>query len=255
MVIIFQEDLRRFFERLAMWGVMKKRWYSVSPHKEIDLVTLAVTNLARKRFGALIVLKGNDPLDRHLKGGIPLEGKLSEPLLESIFDPHSVGHDGAVVIEDGQIVKFGCHLPLSSNTKEIGNLGLRHTAALGLAERSDALCIVVSEERGAITVAREGSLKKLDNTDQLKNILEHFHKERSPRVEKKTLLHWVGENPWERAIALLLACGLWLTFGYQTGSIRRDFVVPIEYRNLASDWIIEEPKPGNGHINGLRTGI
>jgi len=172
-----------------------------------------------------------------------LDGKLSEVLLESIFDPHSVGHDGAVVIENGRVVKFGCHLPLSSNTKKLGNLGLRHTAALGLAERSDGLCIVVSEERGTITVAREGRLKELNSTDQLKNILERFFQERSPRGMKKTWLNWVTENPREKAIAIVVACGLWLAFGYQTGSVRRDFVVPIEYRNLASDWIIKEPTP------------
>lgn len=243
MVIIFQEDLRRLFERLAMWGLIRKKWFSVSLHHDIDILTSAVTNLVRRRFGALIVLKGNEHLDRHLKGGIPLNGKLSEMLLESIFDPHSLGHDGAVVIEDGRVVKFACHLPLSSNTKEIGNLGLRHTAALGLAERSDALCIVVSEERGTITIAREGRLKQLDSTDQLKPVLERFYQESAPRSIKKTWLNWVRENPWEKAVAIFLACGLWLVFGYQTGSVRRDFVVPIEYRNLASDWIIEEPKP------------
>jgi diadenylate cyclase len=243
MVIIFQEDLRRFFERLAMWGVIRKKRSSVSSHKDIDVLTLTATNLARRRFGALIVLKGNDPLDRHLKGGIPLEGKLSEPLLQSIFDPHSIGHDGAVIIEDGQVVKFGCHLPLSLNTRKIGELGLRHTAALGLAELSDALCIVVSEERGTITVARDERLKKLDSPDELKSILEHFYKKRSPKATKKTWQDWVRENSREKAIAVLLTCGLWLTFGYQTGNVRRDFVVPIEYRNLASDWIIEEPKP------------
>lgn len=244
MVIIFQEDLRRFFERVAIWGVMRKKELWVSPHQQnIEALTLAVNNLARKRVGALIVLKGNDPLERHLQGGVPLNGKLSEFLLESIFDPHSAGHDGAVVIEDGQVVRFGCHLPLSVNIKKTGKLGLRHTAALGLAERSDALCIVVSEERGTISIGRNERLSKLVNPDQLKTTLERFYQERSPRVTKKTRLSWITANPREKAIAIVLACGLWLTFGYQTGNIRRDFVVPIEYRNLASDWTIEEPKP------------
>jgi diadenylate cyclase len=242
MVIIFQEDLRRFFERVAMWGVIRKKRFPPSPHKDIDVLTLTARDLARKRVGALMVLKGNDYLDRHLKGGITLEGKLSEALLESLFDPHSMGHDGAVVIEDGRVVKFGCHLPLSSNTEKIGNLGLRHSAALGLAELSDALCIVVSEEKGTITVAREGRLKELDSQDQLKSVLERFYQEKSPSAVKKTWLSWVGENPREKAIAILLACGMWLVFGYQTGSVRRDFVVPIEYRNLVSDLIVEEPK-------------
>lgn len=107
MVIIFQEDLRRFFERVAMWGVIRKKRFPLSPHKDIDVLTLTARDLGRKRVGALMVLKGNDYLDRHLKGGVTLEGKLSEALLESLFDPHSMGHDGAVVIEDGRVVKFG----------------------------------------------------------------------------------------------------------------------------------------------------
>ncbi|MFA4910034.1 MAG: diadenylate cyclase [Desulfobacteria bacterium] len=242
-VVIFQEDLRRIFERMVMWRLLRKRRSAVSTHEEIDILGRAVNKLALRRFGALIVLKGNDHLDRHLKGGFLLEGRLSEPLLESIFDPHSVGHDGAVVIENNRITKFGCHLPLSFNTLKIGNLGLRHTAALGLAERSDALCIVVSEERGTISIAREELLEKLENPEQLMKALELFYQESFPGKKTKTRLSWLRENSREKAIAILLACGLWMTIGYQTGSVRRDFVVPIEYRNLASDLIIEEPNP------------
>jgi len=254
LIIIFQEDLRLFFERLARWGGMGKRWPAVSSPKEIDVLTQTAANLSLKRFGALIVLKGTDYLDRHLKGGIPLEGKVSEPLLESLFDHHSTGHDGAVIISDGQLVKFACHLPLSLSTRKIGNLGLRHTAALGLAERSDALVIVVSEEHGTITVAREGRLRKLDNIDQLKTMLEHFYQERGPRVRKKPWLHRWGKNPWEKVIAVLFACGLWLAFAYQAESIRRGFVVPIEYRNLPPDWFIEEPKSKEATVTLMGSG-
>ena len=167
---------------------------------------------------------------------------MSEPLLESIFDRHSVGHDGAVVIEDGKIMKFGCHLPLSLNTLKIGNLGLRHTAALGLAERSDSLCIVVSEERGTISIASEGQLERLEGPEDLRQSLELFYNRRFPGETRKTRLRWLRQNSREKGLAILLACGLWLALGYQTESVRRDFMVPIEYRNLASHWIIEEPK-------------
>ena len=104
----------------------------------------------------MIVLQGNDPLERHINGGTNLDGIVSEPLLESLFDPHSIGHDGAVIIDGNRVTKFGCHLPLSMNTSKYENIGLRHTAALGLAERSDAICIVVSEERGTISLAYHG---------------------------------------------------------------------------------------------------
>jgi uncharacterized protein (TIGR00159 family) len=254
LIIIFQEDLRLFFERLARWGGMRTRWPVLPSAKEIDVLIQTVANLAQKRFGALIVLRGRDYLERHLQGGIALEGKVSEALLESLFDPHSVGHDGAAIIVDDRVVKFGCRLPLSLSMRKIGNLGLRHTAALGLAERSDALVVVVSEERGTITVAREGRLRKLENIDQLKTILDHFYREREPRAKKKTWFGRWGKNPWEKVIAVVFACGLWLAFGYQAESIRRGFVVPIEYRNLPPDWFIEEPRAKEATVTLMGSG-
>ena len=148
LVVIFQEDLRRLFERIAIWGrIGKKGPDPAARHDIVEIIAHTVANLARARIGALIVIQGEEPLDRHIQGGTLLEGIVSQPLLESIFDPHSVGHDGAVIIDDRCVVRFGCHLPLSDNASQLYGVGLRHTAALGLSERSDALCIVVSEER------------------------------------------------------------------------------------------------------------
>ena len=243
MVIIFQEDIRRFFEQVATWRFIQKKRSSASSHKEIDMLDKVITKLAVKRFGALIILKGNDHLDRHLEGGTLLDGNLSDAILESIFDPHSIGHDGAVLIDNNRAVKFGCHLPLSLNTGKIGNLGLRHTAALGLAELSDALCIVVSEERGTISIAKDGQIERLESHEQLITALEQFYQKRYPGKKVKTWEAWLKKNSREKAVAIILGCGLWLAFGFQTDIVRGDFVVPIEYRNLASNWIIEEPKP------------
>jgi len=241
LVVIFQEELRRFFERLALWGRIRKKKYGSSQEHEAEVIAQAVGNLSRKHFGALIVIQGEEPLDRHLQGGIRLEGILSQPLLESIFDPHSLGHDGAVVIDNGRVVQFGVHLPLSSNVQEFGNLGLRHTAALGLSERSDAVCIVVSEERGTISVARDGELRILDNAAKLKAVLDDFYeKKASPERHRPAL--WFRENSAEKATAVLLAILVWVAFGYQRETVQREFVVPIEYRNLAQEWMIEEPK-------------
>lgn len=243
LVVIFQEDLRRFFEQLAMWGRLRQKLFERQPvHQAAETIAQAVSNMVRKRIGALIVVKGEDPLDRHLSGGIPLNGALSQPLLESIFDPHSTGHDGAVVIEDNRVAHFGCHLPLSRDAGGFGPLGLRHTAALGLSERSDALCVVVSEERGTISIARGEHIRELANAAALRTELEAFYARKTAKRKTRPVVHWLKENPREKIVALLLACLLWITFGYQKESVRRDFTVPVEYLNVSPDWVIEKPK-------------
>jgi diadenylate cyclase len=241
LIIIFQEDLRRFFERLATWRFKRKGSLDTSSHDDAEIINRAVTQIAQNRRGALLVIKGDDFLDRHLKGGVDLNGTLSEAILESIFDTHSTGHDGAVIIEEGSITRFGCHLPLSVNPGKFGRLGLRHTAALSLSERCDALCIVVSEERGTVSIAREGTLTRLHSPGDLLSILEQFYQEKVP--EGGAGMRWITENWGEKTFAILLACGLWFAFGYQTESIRRDYVKPIVYRNLPPDWIIEDQRP------------
>jgi diadenylate cyclase len=249
LVVIFQEDLRRFFEQLAMWGRLRQKFFDKQPvHEAAETIAQAASNLVRKHIGALIVIKGEDPLGRHLNGGALLNGVLSQPLLESIFDPHSTGHDGAVVIEGNRVLQFGCHLPLSINAGRFGPLGLRHTAALGLSERCDALCVVVSEERGTISLAKGEHIRELVNAAALRTELESFYAQQAPKRETRPVIHWLRENSREKIIALLLSCILWVAFGYQKESVQRDFTVPVEYVNVSPDWVIEKPKITNVKI-------
>ena len=243
LVVIFQEDLRRFFERLALLGSFRKRFFAVAAFNEsAEVLAQTAADLARKKVGALIALQGHDPLDRHLTGGSNLDGILSQPLLESIFDPHSIGHDGAVLVDGNRVMRFGCHLPLSANAAQHGNLGLRHTAALGLSERSDAICIVVSEERGTISLAKGERIQEITNASALRIELEAFFARRAPLAKPGPILRWLKENQREKVIAIVLACILWVVFGYQREMIQRDFMVPIEYRNAPAEWVLEEPK-------------
>jgi uncharacterized protein (TIGR00159 family) len=242
LVVIFQEDLRRFFEHLAILGIIRKRIPRTAPHGQTsEIIAQTVAGFARKHIGALIVIQGNEPLDRHLGGGTELNGTLSEPLLESIFDPHSVGHDGAVVIDGNMVTHFGCHLPLSPNASTQGNFGLRHTAALGLSERSDAICIVVSEERGTISIAQGEQIREV-TAAALKGDLVSYYLSKKPVKKSGPIALWLKENTREKVIAILLACVLWIIFGYQRESLQRDFTVPVEYLNVPPEWIIEEPK-------------
>ncbi|MBU1149863.1 MAG: diadenylate cyclase [Proteobacteria bacterium] len=243
LVVIFQEDLRRFFERIGLLGRFRKKIFTVTTFSEsAEIIAETTAALAHKRIGALIVIQGEDPLDRHLTGGSNIDGLLSQPLLESIFDPHSIGHDGAVLVDGNRVMRFGCHLPLSANTARHGNLGLRHSAALGLSERSDAICIVVSEERGTISLAREERIQEIANASALRIELETFSAKRMPLSKPTPILNWLKKNQREKVLAIILAGILWVVFGYQRETIGRDFVVPIEYVNTPVEWVLEEPK-------------
>ncbi|MGB5217065.1 MAG: diadenylate cyclase [Smithella sp.] len=243
LVVIFQEDLRGFFERLAVLGNIGKKFSSLSGLKSTaEIIAQTAANLAKKRIGALIVIQGIDPLDRHINGGTALDGIVSESLLESLFDPHSIGHDGAVIVDGCRVKKFGCHLPLSMNTSKHGNIGLRHTAALGLAERSDALSVVVSEERGTISLGYLENLTVVPSAASLHETLEQFYIRNTPNKKSHPALNWLKENTLEKVVAVIMACLLWVVFGYQRDTVRRDFTVPIEYKNVPQNWQIDEPQ-------------
>jgi uncharacterized protein (TIGR00159 family) len=242
LVVIFQEDLRHFFERIGVWGINRGRWFKISFIQDVDILISALANLAHKQIGALIVIRGKEPLDRHLEAGLHLDGLLSQVLLESIFEPHTPGHDGAIIVDRGRVTLFGCHLPLSSNVNEIGHLGTRHAAALGLAERTDALCIALSQERGTVSVAEKGRMKQLNNFTELHSVLEDFYQRIYPMKRSTPFVDFLKGHSIEKITAVFIACGIWLAFGHRPEIIRRDFLIPIEYRNLAPNCIIEEPK-------------
>ena len=210
-VVIFQEELRYVFERIAVWS-LRSGAPSRSAPPPVEILAATVAKLARDKTGALIVLHGKDPLHRHVDGGWNLDGELSRPLLESIFDRHSPGHDGAVIVDHGRVARFGCHLPLSKAVANRIDLGTRHTAALGVTERTDALCIVVSEERGTISVSRNGELEVVADPHALQRRLETFLGEISPLPAKQTVSRFFTHNMREKGMAIAVSALMWLFF-------------------------------------------
>jgi uncharacterized protein (TIGR00159 family) len=248
LIVVFQEDLRRALERVASWGPLTSQFSAAAQTTDIDTLVEVAFHLAANKTGALIVVKGRDALERHVQGGISLAGNTSKPLLLSIFDAHSPGHDGAVIMEQGRVAMFGAHLPLSKNRKEITYRGTRHSAALGLSECSDALIIVVSEERGVVSVAERGMLKELASPAVLKRQLEWFFQDRFPQhtepMWKRLLAHDVGL----KALAVLLACIGWLLLAYNVSTIQQTFEVPIEYRNIPPTLALDESVPNKARV-------
>ncbi len=209
-VVIFQREFRRFFEEFAI-AVSRpfNREELKLDQKVVNILISSVTYFCSKRIGALIVIKGEQPLERYLSLGETLDGEISEPLLLSIFDPSSPGHDGALIIENNRVKRFGAHLPLAESFKKYTNLGTRHRSALGLAERSDALIVVVSEEKGAVTLAQNGELKTL-TLEALKNEIELFCLKKASLGDKSFWLSqfWASHTQ-DKLIALFLSLTLW----------------------------------------------
>lgn len=243
-VVIFQEELRQIFERIAVWSLARKSGRPLGSTTS-DILVGTVADLAKDKIGALIVVQGKDPIARHIMGGIEIEGKISEPLLKSIFDPHSPGHDGAVIVENDRISLFAAHLPLSKDFQQLANVGTRHSAALGLAELSDAICIVVSEERGTISVARAGRLRPVNNIQQLSLLLQAFLQEKYPSSGRRGWLSvsLVRENWIAKLVTFSLAVGLWYVLVPGSSTTEVTYNLPVVVQALPPDLRVEDIQP------------
>ena len=247
LAILFQEDLRRMFERVSAFRSVRIR-QAPEVGMEVDELVEAIFKMANARTGALIVFKGAEPLKRHLDGGIPIGGRISKPLLYSIFDSHTPGHDGAVVIDHHRIEQFAAHLPISKNTREITGRGTRHCAALGLSECSDALTVVISEESGVVSVAEAGKLKEMSTAAELKRHVETFLSSKFPSVAEPTWRRRLTQHGHLKLLALALAVAAWFVLAYDPNTVQRTFVVPLEYRNLPNKLVLDETVPNEARV-------
>lgn len=241
LVLVFQDDLRMAMERLSSLGSLQSKSSLKASNKTLESLIESVRSMAADKIGALIVLKGKDSLERHLSGGISLHGRISSSLLYSIFHPSTPNHDGAVIVEGERIDRFGVKLPLSLNLAEVGQSGTRHTAALGISERSDALVIVVSEERGSITLAHLGKLERVTALELQRKIETFYNSIFPPPARRKWYSSLLRDSGLKMAAASLSFL-IWFLFAYKTDTVNRTFTVPVIYRNIPADWVIEEPK-------------
>ncbi|MDA0815576.1 MAG: diadenylate cyclase CdaA [Chloroflexi bacterium] len=163
-LIVFQPEIRRALERLGRTG-LHSILHSEERQDTLNMVVRASLQLAHTNTGALIVLERETGLQDLIDTGVPLNATLSVELLMSIFPETSPLHDGAVVVRGGAVIAAGCTLPLSDSPLP-AEFGMRHRAALGLTERTDAVVVVVSEERGAISLCSNGRM--VPNLDEIR---------------------------------------------------------------------------------------
>jgi Uncharacterized conserved protein len=249
LVLVFQTDIRRAIERFAAWSSFRAGHRSAASLQTTDMIIEAVQKLAENKIGALLAFKGREPIDRHIRGGVSLNGRISYPLLYGLFNTASPTHDGAVIIEGEWIDKFAVYLPISQHVKEGSEAGTRHAAGIGLSEACDAFVIIVSEERGTISVAEHGRLDVLSSPAILKERLEKYYNYIRPKNNTKTRFKWLRRSMGTKALSLCLAGLIWAVFAFRVDTIHRTFVVPVEWRNCPANFIIDNPKPMDARVS------
>lgn len=227
LIVIFQPEIRRLFERAVSF---RRAGHRAERPGLTALLTDVLFDLARRKWGALVVIPGRESLTSWTSRGVALDATPSFPLLTSIFDPSSPGHDGAVVVENEKLTAFGVRLPLSGRGKLPSGLGTRHHAALGLSEVTDALVLVVSEESQAISAFVAGQHHGIGSKEQLaKTVDDQWQRALGDAAP--------GHAGSRRRIAsvpllgsLLVATLFWLSIVPHRGEqLEVTFQVPVEY--------------------------
>ncbi|MGI6655760.1 MAG: diadenylate cyclase [Desulfobulbus sp.] len=252
LIVIFQPELRKLLEKAV----------SVRPRSSTSLDTLyqnmiaeSLMKLAAARCGAIIVFPGKELIREKISGGYQLDAIPSIPLILSIFDDSSPGHDGAIIIQGNKIIRFGVRLPMSQSTRLSEEYGTRHHAAMGLAEQTDALVLVVSEERGRVSIFHDGAMHPAFSSEEItKAIIRHqqqigfFTGETAPRISRQNLIQFT--------LSLVIAIAFWSSLVIsQREVVERMLPASIDYTSPSDNLALMGDKltEVNLHLSGQKS--
>ncbi|MBW1916414.1 MAG: TIGR00159 family protein [Deltaproteobacteria bacterium] len=180
-IILFQADIRRVLSRMGRRAIIRP---SIPVPKALEEICAAADSLASKKIGGLIVLERQAQLNDYLEGAIRLDALVTRELLTSLFWPHTPTHDGAVIVQGDLIIAAGCVLPLSRRPGIDKTMGTRHRAGLGITENTDAVALIISEERGQVSLAQGGKMiPNLSRVQLLQTLEEIFIREKESEQE------------------------------------------------------------------------
>jgi diadenylate cyclase len=179
--VIFAPEIRRALERLGRAGaILPGDQHSVNLQDTVNAIVTASVRLADRQHGALIVIQRQDNLEEYTQTGVRMDARVTPELLLQVFYPNTPLHDGAAIISDGRLVAAACVMPLSASGVLVRSperqMGLRHRAALGISEVSDAVAVVVSEETGYVSIVHGGRMIRRLDAERLENILRAFYR-------------------------------------------------------------------------------
>jgi uncharacterized protein (TIGR00159 family) len=225
LVLIFQPELRRALMRFDIAGRVKS-----SARESVWIaVSRAAWRLADARCGALIVIERENAIGELVSPGVPLHAAVSADLLVAIFQKNSPLHDGAAILDGDIVAQAGAILPLTQRSIVPDEYGTRHRAAMGLADRSDAVVVVVSEERGTVTLISAGAIRAMRNEAELVDSLTAMAGDRSPEVRRRVL---GPANLRLLAVSIALAGAAWAVAFLLPGRSVRVDTIPLEFTDV-----------------------
>ncbi len=173
--IVFQPEIRRMLEELGRGSIWRRRQAEERASQLTEEITRAILFLQSRKMGAILVFQKDTGLKDIWRSAVQIEGDVSQDLIISIFWPGNPLHDGAVILDNRKIIAAACYLPLTENSNLSRWIGTRHRAALGVSEVSDAMALVVSEERGEVALAINGHLSRELKEGQIRRLLMHYY--------------------------------------------------------------------------------
>jgi diadenylate cyclase len=234
LIILFQTEIRQVLERvnpLYAFGWQKK----MASMPWIESFSQTIFELADRRIGTLILFERSDRLEEYITGGIPLEAEPTKEMIFSIFNKESPLHDGAAVLRNGRLTSAASFLPLTSQEGLPKEWGTRHRSAIGITERCDAWALVVSEERGDVSLARGGRLSPIPTPENLSETLSALITPDDSRAftAKNKVIHLIV-NRWRLKLVVFAAISvMWFSFAGQQ-DVEVTFDVPVEFLHISS---------------------
>jgi len=239
-IVVFQTEIRQALYRFSLLRhILDSR--QETQHSQFQDIAETLFRMASNKTGALIVFQGNESLHDLMTNGVTLNSEISPQMLESIFYNGAPLHDGAALINNGRIEKAACHLPLSTSPDIPQHLGTRHRAALGLSERSDAVIVVISEERGEVSLVTTGSLQRMNTpTDLILALDTLLHSETDkPRITQR---HRFFSNMLPKVSLLLGVCVFWGLITTRQGQITTA-TVPVRLHGVPDNIVLLRTLP------------
>jgi len=239
-IVVFQTEIRQTLYRFSLLRHILDS-HKETQHSQFQDIAETLFRMAAARTGALIVFQGNESLHDLMTNGIVINSEISPQMLESIFYDGAPFHDGAALINNGRIEKAACHLPLSVSPDVPQHLGTRHRAALGLSERSDAVIVAISEERGEVSLVNAGTLRRMKNPAELIMALDELLRSETenPRI---TLRQRFFSNLLPKVSILLAVCVFWGLITTRQGQIAT-VTAPVQLHSIPEGIVLLRTTP------------
>lgn len=239
-IVVFQAEIRQALYRFSLL----RHILDDNPereHGQFQDIAEVVFRMAARRTGALIVFQGNESLRDLVTNGVNIDCTISSHMLESLFYDGAPFHDGAALIHNGRIEKAACHLPLSVNPDIPHHFGTRHRAALGLSERSDAVIVVISEERGEVSLVTAGEFHKIESPSELMSALDKQLKHEEER-SRTTITQRIFSNSIPKVSLLLAVIVFWILVTTRQGQITT-ITVPVRLNKVPDNIVLLQTLP------------